>query len=238
MGKRNSARNSGKRNSEERRYKNRNNDISSQDISRICLGEMEPFGKVVKNYQRYAMGKAGAYVDGFLGIHSLAKFEEDMVQNIWLELRDVLVKKFKERDRREWTEQEFCIYVQKSINNLLKNEMRKLAIVLANEPRSPEEKDIEDYPDPDTCLKHESSGVDVRIWVTEIEIKDKRLAAVLKEGIKKLKDRHKEVLELAYVADLSKEDIAKIMKLNKRSVENYLSEALGILKSCRKDGDK
>lgn len=238
MGKRNPKRNSAKRNSERRGWKIRNSDISIQDINRICLGEWEPFGKVVKNYQRYALGQAGAYVDGFLGIHSLAQFEKDMVQNIWLELRKVLVKKFKERENREWTEQEFCSYVQKTINNLLKNELKKLAVVLANEPRSPENDDIEDYPDPATCLKPESSGIDVRIWMTEIEVKDKRLAAVLKDGLERLKDRHKEVLELAYVEDLSHEDIAKIMKLNKRSVDNYLSEAIRILRSCRKDGDK
>ena len=238
MRKKNLSKNTARKGAEGKHRKNWDNAISRQDIDRICLGEWEPFGKVVKNYQRYALGQAGAYVDGLLGLHSLAHYEKDMVQDVWLKLREVLMKKFKDRENREWIESEFGVYVKKTINNLLKNELKKLAVILANEPRSPELDDIEDYPDPTTCPKPEGSGIDVRIWMTEIEIKDKRLAEVLKGGLDKLKDRHKEVLELAYVEDLTNEDIAKIMNLNKRSVDNYLSEAIRILRSCRKDDDK
>ena len=238
MGKKHLPKNTERRGTEGKYRKNRDNAISRQDINRICLGEWEPFGKVVKNYQRYALGQAGAYVDGLLGLHSLAQYEKDMVQDIWVKLREVLMEKFKERDNREWIEQGFESYIKKTISNLLKNELKKLAVILANEPRSPELDDIEDYPDPATCLEPQSNGIDVRIWMTEIEIKDKRLAEVLKDGLNILKDRHKEVLELAYIEDLPHEDIAKIMKLNKKSVDNYLSEAIKILRSCRKDDDK
>ena len=79
---------------------------------------------------------------------------------------------------------------------------------------------------------------EICIWKIEITVRDKRLIKVLERGLSGLKERHKKVLELAMLTDFENEAIAKLLKLEEKSVENYLSEAIGILREYKEDSDK
>ena len=75
--------------------------------------------------------------------------------------------------------------------------------------------------------------IQVLLGDTQLFLKDEHLA----DGIKKLKKRHQKVLEYAIVLELPSEAIMEIMDLGAKSISNYKSEALRILRRHMEEGN-
>ena len=214
----------------------KNNRIGCHDIVSIFQGDNEAFGKVVIKYEPYALACARGIAADYHGIKNLRDYEFDLVQDMWEPLREKILEKFKLANDVLETEKRFDSFVKSTIRNILLNFVKKLAVMFKHEIPA-DESAMENLMGTDVSSK-DDDGYDIKIWASEIVVKDKRLAELLTDGLAELKDRHRIALELAYVDDMPHEAIAKIMKLNKRSVDNYLSEAIRILKSFKKDDDK
>ena len=210
-----------------------NNDlIRYPDILLICDGDIQAFGKVVKKYQNYALSCAKGIAADFQRISDLRGYDEDIVQGMWEKLREKIVEKFPVAEDKKDTESHFNGFIKKSIRYFMMNSTKSIKRKFNREDCEQLDEAM-DCPDP--RFMGGDDGCDIRIWVTEISVKDKRLLEVLTKGLDALKDRHKMVLELAYVEDYPHEAIARLMKLTKKSVDNYLSEAIGILRSYKNE---
>ena len=214
----------------------KDNRIGCHDIVSIFQGDNEAFGKVVIKYEPYALACARGIAADYHGIKNLRDYEFDLVQDMWELLREKILEKFKLANDVLETEKRFDSFVKSTIRNILLNFVKKLAVLFKHEIPA-DESAMENLMGTDVSSK-DDDGYDIKIWASEIVVKDKRLAELLTDGLAELKDRHRIALELAYVDDMPHEAIAKIMKLNKRSVDNYLSEAIRILKSFKKDEGK
>lgn len=223
-----------KRSGKDFRYP-KDNRVGCHDIVSIFQGDNEVFGKVVIKYEPYALACARGIAADYHGIKNLRDYEFDLVQDMWEPLREKILEKFKLANDVYETEKRFDSFVKATIRNILLNFVKKLAVMFNHEIPA-DESYMENHMGAEN--PSEDDGYDIKIWASEIVVKDKRLAELLKDGLVGLKDRHRIALELAYVDDMPHEAIAKIMKLNKRSVDNYLSEAIRILKSFKKDEGK
>ena len=210
--------------------------IGCHDIVSIFQGDNEAFGRVVERYEPYALACARGIAADYHGIKNLREYEYDLVQDMWEPLREKILEKFMFTNDIRETENCFDSFVKSTIRKIMLNYMKKLAVMFNHEIPA-DASTIENHMSAENSSE-DDDGYDIKIWASEIVIKDKRLADLLANGLGELKDRHRIALELAYVDDMPHEAIAKIMKLNKRSVDNYLSEAIRILKSFRKDDKK
>ena len=200
-------------------------------ICEICEGDNYAMEKLIVSFEKRARQWARDIAENEFGLPWLYGYDEDMTQEIWVKLQTLLIRDFEITESRKETEAKFIKYVEKAIKNLLRNEIRKMEMPLRCEVC------VDPYQIDNAfrkgSLKHDS-GKDICIWRIEIAVRDKRLLEILEKGLGKMKDRHRQVLELAFIADYERDAIADCMNLKKKSVDNYLSEALGILKSCKK----
>ncbi|MBR5177834.1 MAG: sigma-70 family RNA polymerase sigma factor [Lachnospiraceae bacterium] len=215
-----------------RRYRNEN--IPYETICDICAGDNYAMETLVKKFEKSVWRWAKEIADTEFGLDDLYGYEKDMTQDIWDDLQKLLIKKFEIKDDKRETENKFLAYVEKAAKNFLRNEIRKEEPQLRNEV-------CVDPNTIDNSFRHRSpkseNEREICIWKIEIPVKDKRLIKILEKGLSELKERHRKVLELAIVMDYGHDVIADLLQLEKKSVDNYLSEAIKILKAHTKDAD-
>ena len=76
--------------------------------------------------------------------------------------------------------------------------------------------------------------VAVTLGATKVLFENELLAS----GISKLKRKHRQILEYAYVFDMPDQAIADLMNLKKQSIRNYKHKAYEILRKYMEDADE
>lgn len=118
---------------------------------------------------------------------------------------------------------EFDRFIKKSIPFVVRNVLRDY---VRHNKRLYEVSidDIDDIAGPEWIP--DSEKIPVSLGSTVIMFCDEKKA----EGFQKLKQRHREVIEKAFVFDMPTAAIAELMDLEEKSVKTYISEAKGILR--------
>lgn len=209
--------------------------IPYDTIRCICKGDNNAFEEVVKRYEKSAWRWAKDIAENEFDVKCLYGDEQDMTQTIWESLQELLKNGFKLKESKRGTEKEFVTYIERAVKNFLRNEIRKeLPKLKYEESMDPNRVD-------NSYRQRRSKGEgehEICIWKIVIPFRDRRLIKILEKGLSGLETRHRKVLEQAMLNNFKKDAIAELLELEEKSVENYLSEAIGILKKYKEDGDR
>ena len=140
-------------------------------------------------------------------------------------------KKRKSVSAEKKLESQFDHFAKNTIKNVILNVLQEYVkhedrIHLVN---------IDDYEDlaaPEGAPDFEK--VAVTLGSTKVLFENELLAS----GIAKLKRKHRQILEYAYVFDMPDQAIADLMNLKKQSIRNYKHKAYEILRKYMEDADE
>ena len=140
-------------------------------------------------------------------------------------------KKRKSVSAEKKLESQFDHFAKNTIKNVILNVLQEYVkhedrIHLVN---------IDDYEDlaaPEVAPDFEK--VAVTLGSTKVLFENELLAS----GISKLKRKHRQILEYAYVFDMPDQAIADLMNLKKQSIRNYKHKAYEILRKYMEDADE
>ncbi|MBO5599337.1 MAG: sigma-70 family RNA polymerase sigma factor [Oribacterium sp.] len=140
-------------------------------------------------------------------------------------------KKRKSVSAEKKLESQFDHFAKNTIKNVILNVLQEYVkhedrIHLVN---------IDDYEDlaaPEVAPDFEK--VAVTLGSTKVLFENELLAS----GIAKLKSKHRQILEYAYVFDMPDQAIADLMNLKKQSIRNYKHRAYEILRKYMEDADE
>lgn len=206
-------------------------------MCRICKGDGESFGKIVKEYQNIALNWTEYYAFIRYG-RGLNDYEKDIVQDMWIILMGLIPRKFKvEGDRAECVYQFYC-YLERAMFRTLKRLIR-------NHMKKKIKEKVISFEDCEEFLVIEPEfDVDydrVNILDMEILLKNEILKKALVTALEELDEKKKKVLELVLLTSLSTDQIGDKLSISRKTVQNYRSEAYRKLKdanSKNKNDDK
>lgn len=123
----------------------------------------------------------------------------------------------------EGIQKEFDTFTKRTLKYLIRNELKSYIRENGRGSTVPLES-LEEMAAP--APTPDAEKIQVTLGDTQVLLENERLA----EGLKKLKERHQKVLECAIFLEMTSEAIMEVMELGERSVRNYKSEALRILR--------
>ena len=132
--------------------------------------------------------------------------------------------KKKTHSTAEGIQKEFDTFTKRTLKNLIRNELKSYIRETRHSNRAVSLDSLEEVAAPEHTPDIEKCQV--LLGDTQVSLDNEHLA----EGLKKLKERHQKVLECAIFLEMTSEAIMEVMELGERSVRNYKSEALRILR--------
>ena len=126
-------------------------------------------------------------------------------------------------------QKEFDTYIKKTIKLVINNVLRTYVNSEKRQRNMVYVADPNEYAFRGKHYDHLSAGPDPD---REEYFQDERLLA----GLASLGEKHRRVIELTFLEMIPNEGIAELMELSEKTVRNYKSAALGILKRYLEDG--
>lgn len=157
-------------------------------------------------------------------------YSSDREKDRCLEERQASMKKTKRATLTvERIQSRFDCFVKKTMENIIEDVLRSYV-----ERRSRiREVSIDDFGDlaaPERTPDIEK--IEVALGSSLLLLENEQLAA----GLEKLTEKHRKILECAFVLDMPNKAIGELLDLEAKTIRNYKSEAYGILRKYMENG--
>jgi DNA-directed RNA polymerase specialized sigma24 family protein len=159
-------------------------------------------------------------------------YRQEIKIGVWGRTGTFMKKAKKEVLAAERLEEEFDHFVKLTIKNIV-NDVLRTYVSQMDRNRTVNIDDYEDMAAPEATPEVEK--ISVVLGSSSVLFENEKLAA----GIQQLSDKHRQILECAFVLDMPNKAIGELMELEAKTIRNYRCEAYGILRRYMEDaGDE